>query len=77
MPSLSHEDVDTQISAIRGLNIHIDQPSVQQALIILLNTSTEDTVLEELLTILIDAFNNKVLRNPQQRVVECYCRYDQ
>ena len=67
--SLSHEDVDTQISAIRGLNIHIDQPSVQQALIHLLKTSTEDAVLEEILTILIDAFGNKVLRNPSKELL--------
>ena len=69
LPSLSHEDVDTQISAIRGLDIHVDQSSVQQALIILLNTSKEDTVLEEVLTILIDAFNNKVLRNPHKELL--------
>ena len=61
LSSLSHEDVDIQISAIRGLDIHVDQSPVQQALIILLKTSTEDAVLEEILTILIDAFNNKVL----------------
>ena len=69
LPSLSHEDVDTQISAIRGLDIHIDQSSVQQALTHLLKTSTEDAVLEEVLTILIDAFNNKLLRNPSKELL--------
>ena len=67
--SLSHEEVDTQISAIRGLDIHIDQSSVQQALTHLLKTSIEDAVLEEVLTILIDAFNNKVLRNPSKELL--------
>ena len=69
LPSLSHEDVDTQISAIRGLDIHIDQSSVQQALTHLLKTSIEDAVLEEVLTILIDAFNNKLLRNPSKELL--------
>ena len=69
LSSLSHEDVDTQISAIRGLDIHVDQSPVQQALIILLKTSTEDAVLEEVLTILVDAFNNKVLRNPSKELL--------
>ena len=69
LPSLSHEDVDTQISAIRGLDIHVDQSSVQKALIILLKISTEDAVLGEVLTILIDAFNNKVLRNPSKELL--------
>ena len=66
LSSLNHEDVDTQISAIRGLDIHVDQSPVQQALITLLKSSTEDAVLEEVLTILVDAFNNKVLRNPSK-----------
>ena len=66
LSSLNHEDINIQISAIRGLDVHIDQPSVQQALIILLKTSTEDAVLEEVLTILVDAFNNKVLRDPSK-----------
>ena len=66
LSSLSHEDVDTQISAIRGLDILIDQSPVQQALITLLKISIEDAVLEEVLTISIDAFNNKVLRNPSK-----------
>ena len=67
--SLSHENVDTQISAIRGLDIHIDQFSVQRALIQLLKISIEDAVLEEILTILIDAFSNKVLRNPSKELL--------
>ena len=69
LSSLSHDDVDTQISAIRGLDVHTDQPAVQQALIMLLKSSTEDAVLEEVMTILNDAFNNKVLQNPNKELL--------
>ena len=69
LSSLSYDDVDTQISAIRGLDVHADQPAVQQALITLLKTSTEDAVLEEVMTILNDAFNNKVLQNPNKKLL--------
>ena len=69
LSSLCHDDVDAQISAIRGLDVHADQPAVQQALITLLKTSTEDAVLEEVMTILNDAFNNKVLQNPNKELL--------
>lgn len=66
LPSLSHNDLDTQISAIRSLDVHLDQPIVQQALITLTKTTMEDKVLEEVLTILKNAFNSKVLRHPSK-----------
>ena len=69
LSSLSHDDFDTQISAIRGLDVHTDQPAVQQALITLLKTSTEDAVLEEVMTVLNDALNNKVLQNPNKELL--------
>ena len=69
LSSLCHDDVDTQISAIRGLDVHTDQPAVQQALITLLKISTEDAVLEEVMTILNDAFNDKVLQNPNKELL--------
>ena len=62
LSSLSNDDdIDSQISVIRGLNVHLDQPAVKQALITLLKTSTENAVLEEVLVTLKDAFNNKIL----------------
>ena len=69
LSSLSLNDVDTQISVIRGLDVHLDQPGVQQALIVLLEKSTEDAVLEEVLGILKDAFNNKVLQDPSKELL--------
>ena len=69
LSSLSHDDVNTQISAIRGLDVHANQPAVQQALITLLKTSTEDAVLEEVMAILNDALNNKVLQNPNKELL--------
>ena len=69
LSSLSHDDVDTKISVIRGIGIHLDQPAVQQALITLMKSSTEDSVLEEVLTILKDAFNNRVLQNPSKELM--------
>ena len=69
LSSLSHDDVDTKISVIRGIGIHLDQPAVQQALIALMKSSTEDSVLEEVLTILKDAFNNRVLQNPSKELM--------
>ena len=69
LSSLNHDDIDTQISVIRGLEVHLDQPTVQQALINLMETSAEDVVLEEVLAILNDAFNNKVLQNPSKELL--------
>ena len=70
LSSLSLGDVDTQISVIRGLDVHLDQPAVQQALIVLLEMSTEDAMLEEVLRILKDAFNNKVLQDPSKELLD-------
>lgn len=69
LSSLSHDDVDIKISVIRGLGIHLDQPAVQQAFITLVKSSTEDSVLEEVLIILKDAFNNRVLQNPSKELM--------
>ena len=69
LSSLSHDDVDTKISVIRGLGIHLDQPAVQQAFITLVKSSTEDSVLEEVLIILKDVFNNRVLQNPSKELM--------
>ena len=69
LSSLSHDDVDTQISVIRGLDVHLDQSAVQQALTTLMKTSAEDGVLEEVLAILNDAFNNKVLQSPSKELL--------
>ena len=63
LSSLDHDDLDTQVAVIRSLNIHLDQPAVQQALIILLAKVTEDKVLEEMLMILKDGFDNNIVRN--------------
>ena len=63
LSSLDHDDLDTQVAVIRSLNIHLDQPAVQQTLIILLAKVTEDKVLEEMLMILKDGFDNNILRN--------------
>ena len=63
LSSLDHDDLDTQVAVIRSLNIHLDQPAVQQALIILLAKVIEDKVLEEMLMILKDGFDNYILRN--------------
>ena len=60
LSSLDHDDLDTQVAVIRSLNIHLDQPAVQQALIILLAKVTEDKVLEEMLMILKDGFDNNL-----------------
>ena len=36
LSNLDHDDLDTQVAAIRSLEVHLDQPAVQQALITLL-----------------------------------------
>ena len=60
LSSIDHNDLDTQIAVIRSLDVHLDQPVVQHALITLLSTITEDKVLEEIMMILKDGFSNKV-----------------
>ena len=68
LSSLQHEDIDVQISAIRSLGYHLDQPIVQDAIIISLSLTDEDKILE-VLTILIDAFDNKILINPSRELL--------
>ena len=64
LSSLQHDDIDVQIAAIRSLGYHLDWPIVQEAFIICLALADEDKVLEEVLMILIDAFNSMILTNP-------------
>ena len=66
LSSLDYDDIDTQISVIRGLGVHLDQPAVQKALMILLNGTEEDTVLDEVLMILKEAYNDKILLSPSE-----------
>ena len=70
LSSLDHDDIDTQISVIRGLGVHLDQPAVQKALIILLNRTEEDKVLEEALEILKEALDNKILISPSEDLLD-------
>ena len=66
LSSIDHNDLDAQIAVIRSLEVHLDQPVVQYALITLLSTITEDKVLEEILLILKDGFSNKVYIDPDE-----------
>ena len=66
---LQFNDIDIQISAIRSLASHLDQPDVQQTIITLLPSTNEDKVLEEVLKILIDAYENKVLTSPSEELI--------
>ena len=66
LSGLDHDDLDAQVAVIRSLDVHLDQPAVQQALITLLATITEDKVLEEVLLILKDGFNSNVFNNPNK-----------
>ena len=70
LSSLDHDDIDTQVSVIRGLGVHLDQPEVQQALMVLLNGTEEDKVLEEALGALKDAFENKILVSPSEDLLD-------
>jgi len=69
LSNLQHYDIDIQISAIRSLVAHLDQPVVQQGIIDLLSTTKEDKVLEEVLLALLDAFNSKVLTSPGENLI--------
>ena len=69
LSNLQYEDIDIQISAIRSLASHLDQPVVQQAIITLLPLTDEDKILEEILKILIDAYENKILTNPSEELI--------
>ena len=70
LSSLQHDDIDVQIAAIRSLGHHLDQPIVQKAFIIFLALADEDKVLEEILMILIDAFDNMILTNPSKEFLD-------
>ena len=61
LSTLQYDNIDIQISAIRSLASHLDQPVVQQAIITLLPLTDEDKILEEILKILIDSFESKIL----------------
>ena len=69
LSALQFDDIDIQISAIRSLTSHLDQPDVQQAIITLLPLTDEDKILEEILNILIDAYENKILTYPRQALI--------
>ena len=64
MMTLTHRFV------IRGLGVHLDQPEVQQALMVLLNGTEEDKILEEALVTLKDAFENKILASPSGHLLD-------
>ena len=68
--TLQYDDIDIQISAIRGLASHLDQPVVQQAIITLLSSTDEDKILEEILKMLIDAFERNILTNPNKELID-------
>ena len=70
LSNLQHDDIDVQIAAIRSLGHHLDQPIVQEALIMSLALADEDKVLEEILMILIDAFDNMILTNPSKEFLD-------
>ena len=69
LSTLQYDDIDIQISVIRSLASHLDQPVVQQAIITLLPFTHEDKILEEILKILIDAFENKILTIPSEEMI--------
>ena len=70
LSSLDHNDIDTQISVIRGLGVHLDQPAVQKALVTLLNGTEEDKILEEALVIFKKALDNKILDSPSEDLLD-------
>ena len=69
LSTLQYNDIQIQISTIASLASHLDQPVVQQAIITLLPLTNEDKILEEILKILIDAYENKVLKCPSKELV--------
>ena len=70
LSSLDFDDIDTQISVIRSLGVHLDQLAVQNDLIILLNRTKEDKVLEEVIAIIKTAHDSKILLNPSERLLD-------
>ena len=69
LSSIDHNDLDAQIAVIRSLDVHLDQPVVQHALITLLSTITEDKVLEETMMILKDGFSDKIYIDPSEHML--------
>ena len=69
LSSLQHDDVDIQIAAIRSLGYHLDQLIVQEALMISLASTDEDKILEEILMILIDAYDSMMMTNPNEKLL--------
>ena len=70
LSSLDHDDIDTQVSVIRGLGVHLDQQSVQNSLIILLNETVEGDILDEVIVILKDAYHDKILVSPSEDLLD-------
>ena len=70
LSSLDHDDTDTQISVIRGLGVHLDQPKVQNTLITLLDRTEEDEVLDETIMMLKDAYDDKLLVSPSEDLLD-------
>ena len=68
--TLQYDNIDIQISTIRSLESHLDQPVVQQAIIALLPLTEEHKILEEILKILIDAFENMILTTPNEQLID-------
>ena len=75
LSSLKHDDIDVQISAIRSLGYHLDQPIVQDAFIVCLSLTDEDKVLEEILMAMVDAFDSTmILTNPSKELLNATIR---
>ena len=70
LSGLDHDDIDAQVSVIRGLGVHLKQLEVQQALMILLNGTEEDKILEEALVIFKEALDNKILVSPSGHLLD-------
>ena len=70
LSSLDLDDIDVQISAIRSLGYHLDQPIVQDAFIVSLTLTDEDKILEEILMILLDAFDSMIFTNPSKEFLK-------
>ena len=69
LSNLHHEDIDVKISAIRSLGYHLNQPVVQDGFMTSLALTNEDKILEEILITLTDAFDNKILINPNKKLL--------
>ena len=67
--NLQHDDIDIQMAAIRSLGYHLDQPIVQEAITISLALTEEDKILEEILAILIEAYDS-VMINPSKKLLD-------